>query len=115
MSASSTRPFAPDFDFSTAEIYRELDDPDGQWNLCRNWNEFPAREREVEQLYLAWLSLAGVTSELAHHLAKGHLVIADGLAPLDELGAARFLEAVGNLVLPSAVDSSEEVPDAGAG
>lgn len=97
---------APDFDFTTAEVYR---DEYGQWNLDRDWNKHPAREHEVEQLYLAWLNLARVTSELAHYFAKGHLVIADGLDPLEELGVGRFLDTVGKLVLPPAVESNEEV------
>ena len=97
----------PDFDFTTAEIYCE---EGGQWQLYRNWNEHPAREHEVEQLYIAWLGLARIVRDLVTHYANGNLVIAEGLDGTTFTNVIRFLAAAGDAVNPP---TASEVSNAG--
>jgi hypothetical protein len=97
MSTPIARPFAPDFDFTTAEIYL---DESGTLCLFRDWNEYPAREIEVERLYLGWFTMASIVSSLAHHIGSGHIVVADGIDGLDELRVAQVLKTMNMLVSP---------------
>ncbi len=95
MSALTSRPFAPDFDFTDAEIYL---DESGTLNLLRDWNEYPARELEVERLYLGWRTMASIVSNLAHHISGGHVVLSSNIDASDELRAAKVLKTIKMMV-----------------
>lgn len=101
---------APKFDHTTASFTRG---GEGQWQLDRDWAEYPPEKSEVEALAAATLVMNNLLSELVHHVAVGNLRVTEDLDGIQHLAVMQFLQRVDTFMVPQPVKKADE-PDGAA-